>query len=163
MWTAHLKTEHTVDAVKIKTQANAVTSILTNSNTVSQISNISECTDTTNKTTAVLESEGLRDEKFDLSHCSHPSEVNKPDQQPLSQENLIQGPESSSHCVTENVASDVIRLKEVTMQRHNADKSIKENKADLTEISHFTKTDLNLKKDSDLIKQLKLAALDLER
>ncbi len=155
------ETEHTVDAVEIRTEMNTVTSNLTNSNTKMQVSNISECTDTTNKTTAVLESEGLRDEKLDLSLHSQPSEVNQPDQQPQTQEKLIHGPESS-HCVTDFVASDLIRLKDVTMQCHSADKSIKTNEADLSEISHLTETDPNLKTDLDFIKQLKLAALDLE-
>uniref|UniRef100_A0A671PM42 non-specific serine/threonine protein kinase n=1 Tax=Sinocyclocheilus anshuiensis TaxID=1608454 RepID=A0A671PM42_9TELE len=156
------ETEHTVDAVETRTEMNTVTSNVTNSNTIMQVGNISECTDTTNKTTAVLESEGLRDEKLDLSLHSQPSEVNKPHQQPLTQEKLIQGPESS-HCVTDFVASDLIRLKDVTMQHHPADKSIKTNEADLAEMSHLKETDLHLTTDSDsFIKQLKLAALDFE-
>ncbi|XP_067298009.1 alpha-protein kinase 3 isoform X2 [Pseudorasbora parva] len=146
--------EHTVrksnksDSVKIRTEANAVTSNVTKSNTVSQTGTLihSDRTDTTNKTTAILESEGLRDEKFDLALRSQTSEVNEPDQQQLSQENLIQGPESSSHCSTENVTAGFIRLSEVT-------------DADI----RLPKTDLNLKTDSDsFIKQLKSAALDLE-
>ncbi|KAK7170547.1 hypothetical protein R3I94_000675 [Phoxinus phoxinus] len=167
------KTEDTVcksvinksDTVKIKTEANAVTYSVTNSNTVSQTSTLipSDCTDTTNKTTGVLEFEGLCDEKFDLSLRSQTSEVNKPDQQPPSQETLIQGPESSSHCSTEKVSTDFIRLAEVPTQRHNADKSIKTNESELAETSRHPKTDLNLKTDSDsFIKQLKSAALDLE-
>ncbi|XP_051754428.1 alpha-protein kinase 3 isoform X3 [Ctenopharyngodon idella] len=152
------------DIVQIRTEANAVNSNVTNSNTVSQTSTLihSDRTNTTNKTTAILEFEGLCDEKFDLSLRSQTSEVNKPDQQPLSQENLIQGPESS-HCSTENVATGFIRLSEVTTQRHNADKSTKTNESDLIETSRLPKTDLNLKTDSDsFIKQLKSAALDLE-
>ncbi|XP_058636503.1 titin homolog isoform X2 [Onychostoma macrolepis] len=148
------ETEHTVDSVQIRTEMNTATSKVTDSNTIVQVSNISECTDTTNKTTA--------DEKLDLSLHSQPSEVNKPDQQPQTQEKLIQGPESS-HCVTDFVASDLIRLKDVTMQRHSADKSIETNEAGLAKISHLTETDLNLKTDLDtFIKQMKLAALDLE-
>ncbi|KAK7176514.1 hypothetical protein R3I93_000675 [Phoxinus phoxinus] len=165
------KTEDTVcksvinksDTVKIKTEANAVTYSVTNSNTVSQTSTLihSDCTDTTNKTTGVLEFEGLCDEKFDLSLRSQTSEVNKPDQQPPSQETLIQGPESSS--LTEKVTTDFIRPAEVPTQRHNADKSIKTNESELAETSRHPKTDLNLKTDSDsFIKQLKSAALDLE-
>ncbi|XP_048040255.1 alpha-protein kinase 3 isoform X2 [Megalobrama amblycephala] len=139
------------DIVQIRTEANAVTSNVTNSNTVSQ----------TNKTTAILESEGLCDEKFDLSLRSQTSEVSKPDQLPLSQENLIQGAESSSDCSTENVATGFIRLSEVTTQCPNDDKST--NESDLTETSRLPKTDLNLKTDSEyFIKQLKSAALDLE-
>ncbi|XP_016128722.1 alpha-protein kinase 3 [Sinocyclocheilus grahami] len=150
------------NAVETRTEMNTVTSNVTNSNTIMQVGNISECTDTTNKTTAVLESEGLHDEKLDLSLHSQPSEVNKPHQQPLTQEKLIQGPESS-HCVTDFVASDLIRLKDVTMQHHPADKSIKTNEADVAEMSHLKETDLHLKTDSDsFIKQLKLAALDFE-
>ncbi|CAM4522795.1 unnamed protein product [Leuciscus chuanchicus] len=167
------KTEHTVcksainksDTVKIRTEANAVTSSVTNSNTVSQTSTLihSDCTDTTNKTTAILEFKGLRDEKFDLSLRSQTSEVNKPDQHSLSQESLIQGPESSSHCSTEKVLTDYIRLPEVPKQPHNADKSIKTNESELTETTRHPKTDLNLNTDSDsFIKQLKSAALDLE-
>lgn len=167
------KTEHTVcksainksDTVKIRTEANAVTSSVTNSKTVSQTSTLihSDCTDTTNKTTAVLEFKGLRDEKFDLSLCSQTSEVNKADQHSLSQESLIQGPESSSYCSTEKVSTDYIRLSEVPKQHHNADKSIKTNESELTETTRHPKTDLNLKTDSDsFIKQLKSAALDLE-
>lgn len=153
------------DIVQISTEANAVTSNVTNGNTVSQTSKLihSDRTNTTNKTTAILESEGLCDEKFDLSLRSQTSEVNKPDQQPLSQENLIQGPESSSHCSTENIAAGFIRPSEFTTQRHNADKSTKTNESDLTETSRLPKTDLNLKTDSDyFIKQLKSAALALE-
>uniref|UniRef100_A0A8C1IQK8 non-specific serine/threonine protein kinase n=1 Tax=Cyprinus carpio TaxID=7962 RepID=A0A8C1IQK8_CYPCA len=153
------ETEHTVDAVETRTEINTVTSNVKHSNTIMQVGNISECTDTKNKTTAVLESEGLHDEKLDLSLHSQPSEVNKPHQQPLTQEKLIQGPESS-HCVTDFVASDLIRLKDVTMQCHSADKIIKTNEADLAEIKE---TDFHLKTDPDsFIKQLKLAALDLE-
>uniref|UniRef100_A0A9J8CZM0 non-specific serine/threonine protein kinase n=1 Tax=Cyprinus carpio carpio TaxID=630221 RepID=A0A9J8CZM0_CYPCA len=153
------ETEHTVDAVETRTEINTVTSNVTHSNTIMQVGNISECTDTKNKTTAVLESEGLHDEKLDLSLHSQPSEVNKPHQQPLTQEKLIQGPESS-HCVTDFVASDLIRLKDVTMQCHSADKIIKTNEADLAEIKE---TDFHLNTDPDsFIKQLKLAALDLE-
>ncbi len=156
------ETEHTVDAVEIRTEMNTVTSNVTNSNIKMQVSNKSECADNMNKTTAVLESEGLRDEKLDLSLHSQPSEVNKPDQQPQTQEQLIQGPKSS-HCVTGFVASDLIRSKDITMQRHFADKSIKTNEADFAEISHLTETDLNPKTDLGFfIKQLKLAALDLE-
>ncbi|XP_059386018.1 titin homolog isoform X3 [Carassius carassius] len=140
------ETEHTVDAVETRTEMNTVTANVTNSNTIMQVGNISECTETTNKTTAVLESESLRDEKLDFSpHSQHPK-VNKPHQQPLTQEKLIQGPESS-HCVTDFVASDLIRLKDVTMQHNSADKIIKTNEADLAE---------------NFIKQLKLAALDLD-
>ncbi|XP_026123091.1 titin homolog isoform X1 [Carassius auratus] len=140
------ETEHTVDAVETRTEMNTVTANVTNSNTIMQVSNISECTETTNKTTAVLESESLCNEKLDLSpHSQHP-EVNKPHQQPLTQEKLIQGSESS-HCVTDFVASDLIRLKDVTMQHNSADKIIKTNEADLAE---------------NFIKQLKLAALDLD-
>ncbi|KAG1942078.1 alpha-protein kinase [Pimephales promelas] len=158
------KTEHIVcksaiiksDTVKITTEANAVTY----SNTDSQTSIHSDCTDTTNKTTAVLEFKGLHDEKCDLSLRSQTPEVNKPDQQPLSQESLIQGPESSSHFSTEKVSTDFIRLSEVPKQHPNADKSIK---SELTETTCHPKTDLNLKTDSDsFIKQLKSAALDLE-
>ncbi|XP_056123317.1 titin homolog [Rhinichthys klamathensis goyatoka] len=167
------KTEHTVcksdisksDTVKITTEANAVTSTVTNSNTDSQTSILihSDCTDTTNKTTAILEFKGLRDEKFDLSLRSQTSEVNKPDQQPLSQESLNQGPESSSHCSTEKVSTDFIRLSEVPKQHPNADNSIKTNVSELTETNRHPKTDLNLKTDSDsFIKHLKSAALDLE-
>lgn len=153
------------DIIQIRTEANAVTSNVTNGNTVSQTSKLihSDCTNTTNKSTANLKSEGLCDEKFDLSLRSQTSEVNKPDQQPLSQENLIQGPESSSDCSTENVATGFIRLSEVTTQHHNADKSTKTNESDLTETSCLPKPDLNLKTDFDsFIKQLKSAALDLE-
>ncbi|XP_077084677.1 uncharacterized protein alpk3b isoform X2 [Siphateles boraxobius] len=152
------------DTVKIRTEANAVTSSVTNSNTVSQTSTLihSDCTDATNKTTAILEFEGLRDEKFDLSLRSQ-TEVNKSDQQPPSQETLIQGPELSSHCSTEKVSTDSSRLAEVPTQHHNADKSVETNESELTETSRHPKTDLNLKTDSDsFIKQLKSAALDLE-
>lgn len=156
------ETEHTVDAVEIRIEMNTVTSNVTNSNTKMQVSNKSECADNMNKTTAVFESDGLRDEKLDFSLHSQHSEANKPDQQPQTQEKLIQGPKSS-HCVTDFVASDLIRSKDITMQRHSADKSIKTNEADLAEISHLTETDLNPKTDLDFfIKQLKLAALDLE-
>lgn len=151
------KTEHTVcksainksDTDQIRTEANAVTSSVTNSNTVSQTSTHihSDCTDNL----------------IDLSLRSQTSEVNKPDQQPPSQENLIQGPESSSHCSTENVSTDFIRLSEVPKQNHNADKSIKTNESELIETTCHPKTDLNLKTESDFfIKQLKSAALDLE-
>lgn len=153
------------DIVKIGTAANAVTSNATNSNTVSQTSTLvhSDCSNTTSKTTAILESKGLLEKKFELSLCSQTSEVNKHDQQPLSQENLIQGPESSSHCSTENVATSFIRQSEVTTQHHSANKSTKTNESDLTETSRLPKTELNLKTDSDsFIKQLKSAALDLE-
>lgn len=151
------------DIDQIRTEANAVTSNVINSNTVSQTSKLvhSDRTNTTNKTTAILESEGLCDEKFDLSLRSQTSEVSKPDQLPLSQENLIQGAESSSDCSTENVATGFIRLSEVTTQCPNADKST--NESDLTETSRLPTTDLNLKIDSEyFIKQLKSAALDLE-
>ncbi|XP_067255643.1 alpha-protein kinase 3 isoform X2 [Chanodichthys erythropterus] len=141
---------------KLDIEANAVTSNVTNGNTVSQTHS-----DRTNKTTAILESETLCDEKFDLYLCPQTSEVSKPDQLPLSQENLIQGAESSSDCSTENVATGFIRLSEVTTQYPNADKSA--NESDLTETSRLPTTDLNLKTDSEyFIKQLKSAALDLE-
>ncbi|XP_073692721.1 uncharacterized protein alpk3b [Garra rufa] len=93
------ETEHTVDSVEIRTEENTVTSKMTNSNTVCQISNIS---DTTNKTTAVLESK-----------------------------------------------SEVLR-----------DDHVKTSEVDLAEISHHTETDL---KSECFIKQLKLAALDLDK
>ncbi|XP_050971600.1 alpha-protein kinase 3 isoform X2 [Labeo rohita] len=99
------ETKHAVDAVETtETEENTVTSEVTNSKIVSQISNISECTDTMNKTTTVSESEGLRNDH--MKTCD----------------------------------------------------------ADLAEISHRTETDLDLETNSDyFIKQLKLAALDLDK
>ncbi|XP_043101691.1 alpha-protein kinase 3 isoform X2 [Puntigrus tetrazona] len=141
------------DAAEIRTEVNTVTSKVTNNNIIIQVSNISKCTDTMDKTTAVLESKGLSDEKLDLSLHSRPSEVSKPHQQPLTQE---------KHAVPDIVPHS-IRLKDVAMQCHSADKRIKTNESDLSEISHLTKTDLNLKTDSNsFIKQMKLAALDLD-
>lgn len=127
----------------------------------SNVSNTSNCTDSINETTAVIESESLRNGKFDLSQHSHLSEDNKPDQTLLSQENLIQG--SSNHCSTDNVTSDITTQKDDTTQNPNVDRCIKSNKSGLTETNHLTKTDLKFKTDpGSFIKQLRLAAFDLE-
>ncbi|KAL1271427.1 hypothetical protein QQF64_030443 [Cirrhinus molitorella] len=74
-----IETEHVVDSVEIRTEENTVTSKVTNSNTVCQISNIS---DTTNKTTAVLESESeslrgdhVKTSETDLAEISHCTET----------------------------------------------------------------------------------------
>ncbi|XP_056317514.1 titin homolog isoform X2 [Danio aesculapii] len=138
--------------VERRTEVNAVTSNVTNT---------SNRTDSINKTTAVIESESLRNEKFDLSQRSQLSEVNKPDKPLLSQESTIQV--SSNHCSTEKVALDFNTQKDDTIQTPNSDRCIKSNKSDLTEPSDLNETDLNLKTDpGSFIKQLRSAAFELE-
>ncbi|XP_017212548.3 uncharacterized protein alpk3b isoform X2 [Danio rerio] len=138
--------------VEMRTEVNAVTSNVTNT---------SNRTDSINETTAVIESESLHNEKFDLSQNSQVSEVNKPDQPLLSQENPIQV--LLNHRSSEKVASDFTTQKDDTIQNPNADRCIKSNESDLTETSDLTKTDLTFKTDpGSFIKLLRSAAFELE-